>query len=165
MWFRNELSSLAEVSLYVYIPHAQHHFQRWQRQFKYKIHFILLTCFSTSSLNCTNTPIRYHHLLTDTCAPHCMYQITYHLPPRRVSLSADTIFREPRLTVDSSQHKMIIGNCWPIIRKVNKCVWSFRTVNKCVWSFGQQAGTIIRTVNKRVWSFERSTNAYDHSNG
>jgi hypothetical protein len=35
---------------------------------------------------------------------HCVQRITYNLLLRRLSLSAETIFREPILTVNSSQH-------------------------------------------------------------
>jgi hypothetical protein len=41
----------------------------------------------------------YHHLLTNTYAVHCGYPVTCQLLLGRVSLSADTIFREPRLAV------------------------------------------------------------------
>jgi len=59
----------------------------------------------------TSTKLCYfnHHLLTITHPPHCVYQITYHLPLRPVSVSADTIFREIRQTVNISQHQMAIS--------------------------------------------------------
>ena len=62
----------------------------------------------------------HHHPLTSTYALHCVYQNTYYLVFRRVSVSTDTILREASLIVVTSRH--------------SKYLWSSLT-NKCISLF------------------------------
>jgi len=43
-----------------------------------------------------NIAWRYHHLITKSCAFHCIYRLTYYFPLLRVSVSIDVFFWEPQ---------------------------------------------------------------------
>lgn len=53
--------------------------------------------------------VLYHCLLTSSCARHCVYQITSKFLLWCVSLSTDTIFKEPSPTKFFTTHQMIIS--------------------------------------------------------
>jgi len=54
---------------------------------------------------------KQNHLFTSCCALHSVYQITFYFPLRCVTVSTDTISREPSLAVIIPQHvKLLQGS-------------------------------------------------------